>query len=50
MILLRSTFSTARGTPGHRAMDFAPGEGDLEGKVVLTVQLGNIFVAGEPGS
>jgi len=49
MILLKSIFSTARGSSGHLVMDFAPGEGELEGKIVLTVQLGSIFVAGELG-
>lgn len=45
-IRLDSAFSTDHGTAPHMLIDITPGEGRLEGKAVLTLHFGSLFVAG----
>ncbi|HEX9189368.1 MAG TPA: hypothetical protein VGB87_19980 [Vicinamibacteria bacterium] len=45
-IRLDSMFSTDHGTSPHMLIDITPGEGRLEGKAVLTLHFGSLFLAG----
>jgi len=43
---LESTFSTDRGLAEHMLIDVTPGAGKLDGRAVLTLHFGNLFLAG----
>lgn len=45
-IALDSMFSTSHGTADHMLLDVTPGHGKFEGKAVLTLHFGSLFVAG----
>lgn len=45
-IKLESLFSTAQGTAEHMLLDISPGDGKLEGRAVLTLHFGHLFLAG----
>jgi hypothetical protein len=46
VIKLTSTFSKAHGTAAHMLIDITPGSGKLEGKAVLTLHFGSLFLEG----
>ncbi|MFI5007904.1 MAG: hypothetical protein ACHQKZ_10715 [Solirubrobacterales bacterium] len=46
MIKLESAFSNDMGTAHHMLVDVSPGHGTLEGKTVLTLHFGSLFLAG----
>jgi hypothetical protein len=48
-IKLDSQFSTAAGTAEHMLIDVTPGHGKQEGKAVLTLHFGTLFLAGVLG-
>jgi hypothetical protein len=43
---LPSAFSTDRGSAEHMLIDITPGVGKFEGRAVLTLHFGNLFLAG----
>jgi len=45
-IRLDSTFSADHGTAAHMLIDITPGHGRLEGKAVLTLHFGSLFLEG----
>jgi hypothetical protein len=45
-IRLESVFSADHGTAHHMLIDVTPGDGKLEGKAVLTLHFGTLFLAG----
>ena len=45
-IKLDSKFSTTKGTAEHMLVDVEPGEGPTEGKAVLTLHFGSLYLAG----
>jgi hypothetical protein len=45
-IRLESQFSSAHGTAEHMLIDLTPGEGPLEGKALLTLHFGALYLAG----
>jgi hypothetical protein len=45
-IRLESVFSAAEGTAHHMLIDITPGDGKFEGKAVLTLHFGGLFLAG----
>ena len=45
-IRLPSVFSADHGTAHHMLIDVTPGDGTLEGKAVLTLHFGTLFLAG----
>jgi hypothetical protein len=45
-VKLESFFSTERGLAEHMLIDITPGAGKLEGRAVLTLHFGNLFLAG----
>lgn len=45
-IRLESLFSADHGTAHHMLIDVTPGDGTLEGKAVLTLHFGTLFLAG----
>ena len=45
-IKLESTFSSANGTAEHMLVDITPGHGKFEGRAVLTLHFGSLFLAG----
>lgn len=45
-IRLESSFSADHGTAHHMLIDVTPGDGKLEGKAVLTLHFGTLFLAG----
>ena len=45
-VKLESTFSTADGTADHMLIDVTPGHGKFEGKAVLTLHFGSLFLSG----
>jgi len=45
-IRLDSMFSADHGTAGHMLIDVTPGSGRFEGKAVLTLHFGSLFLAG----
>lgn len=47
VIRLDSMFSKDEGTAGHMLLDITPGSGQFEGKAVLTLHFGSLFLAGE---
>ena len=47
LILLDTVFSDSNGSSDHLVIDFSPGTGRFEGKVVLTLHLGTLFLAAE---
>lgn len=47
LILLDTVFSDSNGSSDHLVIDFSPGTGRFEGKVVLTFHLGTLFLAAE---
>jgi hypothetical protein len=46
VIRLDSMFSGDGGTAGHMLLDLTPGDGKFEGKAVLTLHFGSLFLAG----
>ena len=46
VIKLESSFSSSAGTAEHMLIDITPGAGKLEGKAVLTLHFGSLFLAG----
>ena len=46
LIKLESVYSKDHGTAEHMLIDVTPGSGKLEGKVVLTLHFGSLFLAG----
>lgn len=46
LIRLDSMFSKDMGTAGHMLLDITPGSGEFEGKAVLTLHFGSLFLAG----
>jgi len=46
LIELESEFSTSEGTAHHMLIDVTPGSGAFEGRVVLTLHFGSLFLAG----
>lgn len=46
MIKLDSMYSSAMGTAEHMLIDITPGEGKFEGKAVLTLHFGVMYLAG----
>ena len=46
MIRLDSLFSTTHGTAEHMAIDITPGHGKHEGKAVLVLHFGTLYLAG----
>ena len=46
VIKLESMFSKDHGTAEHMLIDITPGSGAMEGKAVLTLHFGNLFLAG----
>lgn len=49
LIRLDSAFSKDKGTAPHMLIDITPGEGKFEGKAVLTLHFGSLFLAGALG-
>jgi hypothetical protein len=49
VIRLDSMFSTDKGSAGHMLLDVTPGDGRFEGKAVLTLHFGSLFLAGALG-
>ena len=45
-IRLESMFSADKGTAEHMLIDITPGHGKFEGKAVLTLHFGSLFLAG----
>lgn len=45
-IRLESVFSADKGTAEHMLIDITPGHGKFEGKAVLTLHFGSLFVSG----
>ena len=45
-IKLDSMFSSAHGPAEHMLVDITPGHGKLEGRAVLTLHFGNLFLSG----
>ena len=45
-VRLDSMFATDKGTAEHMLIDVTPGHGRFEGKAVLTLHFGSLFVAG----
>lgn len=48
-IKLESMFSADHGTADHMLIDVTPGHGRFEGKAVLTLHFGSLFLAGSLG-
>ncbi len=46
VIKLESMFSTSAGIAPHMLIDISPGTGKFEGKAVLTLHFGSLFLAG----
>jgi hypothetical protein len=46
VIRLESMFETGKGTAEHMLIDVTPGHGKFEGKAVLTLHFGTLFLAG----
>jgi hypothetical protein len=46
VIRLDSMFSAEEGTAAHMLLDITPGSGKFEGKAVLTLHFGSLFLAG----
>jgi len=46
LIRLDSVFSKDHGTAPHMLIDITPGDGKFEGKAVLTLHFGSLFLAG----
>ena len=46
IIKLDSQFTTSHGTAEHMAIDITPGHGKQEGKAVLLLQFGTLYLAG----
>jgi hypothetical protein len=45
-VRLDSIFSAEKGTAGHMLIDITPGDGRFEGKPVLTLHFGSLFLSG----
>ncbi len=45
-VRLESVFSADKGTAEHMLIDITPGSGKFEGKAVLTLHFGSLFLAG----
>jgi hypothetical protein len=45
-IKLESMFSNSVGTAAHMLIDISPGSGKFEGRAVLTIHFGSLFLAG----
>ena len=46
VVKLDSMFETGKGTAEHMLIDVTPGHGKFEGKAVLTLHFGTLFLAG----
>jgi hypothetical protein len=46
LIKLESMYSKTQGTAPHMLIDISPGSGKLEGRAVLTIHFGSLFLAG----
>jgi hypothetical protein len=46
MIKLESEFSASEGKAPHLLIDISPGSGEMEGRAVLTLHFGSLFLAG----
>jgi hypothetical protein len=46
LIKLDSVYSTSNGKAEHMLIDISPGAGKLEGRAVLTIHFGSMFLAG----
>jgi hypothetical protein len=46
LVELESAFSTSMGKAPHMLIDITPGSGSFEGRVVLTLHFGSMFLAG----
>jgi hypothetical protein len=46
LIKLDSMYSTSMGKSDHMLIDIEPGSGKLDGRAVLTIHFGNMFLAG----
>ena len=46
VIKLDSMYSSNQGDAGHMLIDITPGAGKFEGKAVLTLHFGTMFLAG----
>jgi len=46
MIKLESVFSSSEGKAPHLLIDISPGSGKMEGRAVLTLHFGSLFLAG----
>jgi len=46
VIKLESMFSASAGTAPHMLVDISPGSGKFEGRIVLTLHFGSLFLAG----
>ena len=46
VLKLESMFETGKGTAEHMLIDVTPGHGKFEGKAVLTLHFGTLFLAG----
>jgi hypothetical protein len=46
VLKLESLFSSDKGTAEHMLIDITPGHGKFEGKAVLTLHFGSLFLAG----
>ncbi len=46
LIRLESMFEADKGTAEHMLIDLTPGHGKFEGKAVLTLHFGTLFLAG----
>ena len=49
VIRLDSVFSSDKGKAGHMLLDITPGDGKFEGKAILTLHFGSLFLAGALG-
>jgi hypothetical protein len=46
LIKLESMYSSSMGKADHMLIDISPGAGKMEGRAVLTIHFGNMFLAG----
>ncbi len=46
LIKLESVFSSEMGTAPHMLIDISPGAGKFEGRIVLTIHFGSLFLTG----
>ena len=46
VLKLESSYSESAGRAGHLLIDISPGEGDFEGRAILTMHFGSMFLSG----